>query len=306
MTEIYIGENSGFCFGVKRAIDKTLEVSNNGSSRVATLGYIIHNTQAVRKLKDFGVKIIEDPQDFENQLNGVTHVIIRTHGVKKEITEKLKQKMINFFDATCPFVIRSQRIVEKFSDLGYDIVIFGNPDHPEVVGVISYAKGRVYVVQNPQDVEKLPFMRKVVVVSQTTQKLDDFIEVVKKILERGFEVRVFNTVCEVTIDAQKEAYDIAKISDIVIVVGGRMSSNTDKLYKVCKDLVETHKIETADELLEDWVANKNKIGIVAGTSTPDWVIKEVIDKIKKLKQDDIKIIKVGKKNKFSAEDFSWE
>ncbi len=306
MTEIYIGENSGFCFGVKRAIDKTLEVSNNGSSRVATLGYIIHNTQAVRKLKDFGVKIIEDPQDFENQLNGVTHVIIRTHGVKKEITEKLKQKMINFFDATCPFVIRSQRIVEKFSDLGYDIVIFGNPDHPEVVGVISYAKGRVYVVQNPQDVEKLPFMRKVVVVSQTTQKLDDFIEVVKKILERGFEVRVFNTVCEVTIDAQKEAYDIAKISDIVIVVGGRMSSNTDKLYKVCKDLVETHKIETADELLEDWVANKNKIGIVAGTSTPDWVIKEVIDKLKKLKQDDIKIIKVGKKNKFSAEDFSWE
>lgn len=297
MTLVYIGENSGFCFGVKRAIDKTLELAEKG--KVKTLGYVIHNEQAVRRLKEKGVEIIENPEEIDN--NGA-FTVIRTHGVKKDLLEKLKNSNINFFDATCPFVIRSQRIVEKFSDQGYGIIIFGDPKHPEVVGVVSYAKTEnVFVVQKPEDVSNIPPMKKFLVVSQTTQKLDEFIEVVKKVIERGFEVRVFNTVCEVTVDAQKEAYEIAKLSDVVIVVGGKMSSNTEKLYKVCKSITESHKIETADELEPEWIIKRDKIGVVAGTSTPDWIIKDVINKIKSIKSDKVEIVRVGQKNRYSAE-----
>lgn len=304
MVKIYIGENSGFCFGVKRAIDKTLELAEKG--RVKTLGYVIHNSQAVKKLREKNVDIVEDPENFN--VDGSFSVVVRTHGVKKSILQRLKESGVNFFDATCPFVIRSQRIVEKFSDQGYGVVIFGNPNHPEVIGVVSYAKtDKVFVVQKPEDVEKIPPMKKFLVVSQTTQKLDEFIEIVKKIIERGFEVRVFNTVCEVTIDAQKEAYEIAKMSDIVIVVGGKMSSNTDKLYKVCKGITEAHKVETADEIDERWFDSKSSIGVVAGTSTPDWIIREVIEKIKKIKNGEkIDIIPVGNKNKYSADSFDIE
>lgn len=297
MTLVYIGENSGFCFGVKRAIDKTLELAEKG--KVRTLGYVIHNEQAVRRLKEKGVEIIENPEELDN--NGA-FTVIRTHGVKKDILEKLKSSNVNFFDATCPFVIRSQRIVEKFSDQGYGIIIFGDPKHPEVVGVVSYAKTEnVFVVQKPEDVSNIPPMKKFLVVSQTTQKLDEFIEIVKKVIERGFEVRVFNTVCEVTVDAQKEAYEIAKLSDVVIVVGGKMSSNTDKLYKVCKGITESYKVETAEELESEWITNRNKIGVVAGTSTPDWIIKDVINKIKSIKSDKVEIVRVGQKNRYSAE-----
>ncbi|MCS7212918.1 MAG: 4-hydroxy-3-methylbut-2-enyl diphosphate reductase [Candidatus Calescibacterium sp.] len=297
MTLVYIGENSGFCFGVKRAIDKTLELAEKG--KVKTLGYVIHNEQAVRRLKEKGVEIIENPEELDN--NGA-FTVIRTHGVKKDLLEKLKSSNINFFDATCPFVIRSQRIVEKFSDQGYGIIIFGDPKHPEVVGVVSYAKTEnVFVVQKPEDVSNIPPIKKFLVVSQTTQKLDEFIEIVKKVIERGFEVRVFNTVCEVTVDAQKEAYEIAKLSDVVIVVGGKMSSNTDKLYKVCKGITESHKVETAEELESEWITNRNKIGVVAGTSTPDWIIKDVINKIKSIKSDKVEIVRVGQKNRYSAE-----
>lgn len=296
MVHIYIGENSGFCFGVKRAVDKALELSERGS--VKTLGYVIHNEQAINRLKEKGVGIAESI----DEVNG-DFLVIRTHGVKKQILEKLKNSDIKYFDATCPFVIRSQRIVEKYSEQGYGVIIFGDPKHPEVIGVISYSKtDKTFVVQKPDDVKNVPPMKKFLVISQTTQKLDDFIEIVKRIIERGFEVRVFNTVCEVTVDAQKEAYEIAKISDVVIVVGGKMSSNTDKLYKVCKAITESHKVETADEIEENFIAGKSKIGVVAGTSTPDWIIKDVIDRIKSLKNDEeIKIIRVGQKNRYSAE-----
>jgi len=302
--KIFIGENSGFCFGVKRAVDKALELAQSG--KVYSLGYIIHNEQAVQKLKEAGVETKENPEDIPS-LNGAK-VIIRTHGVKKQVIEDLKKRKIEFFDATCPFVIRSQRIVEKLSDQGYGIIIFGNPDHPEVIGVVSYVKTKnFFIVQKPEDVDSIPYMKKVAVISQTTQRLDDFIEVVKRIIEKGFEIRVFNTVCEVTVDAQKEAKEIAELSDVVIVVGGKMSSNTEKLYKVCKNLVEAHKIETADELEKDWVLGKEKIGIVAGTSTPDWVVLDVIKKIKDLLGNEkIEIVRVGKKNKFSVDVALWE
>lgn len=317
MIKVFIGENSGFCFGVKRAIDKIVELTDK-KEKVYSLGYVIHNPQAIEKIKQKGAEIIENPEDIlklSNQnsqpKNGITpidgKVVIRTHGVKKEITETLKKNKVDFFDATCPFVTRSQRIVEKLSDQGYGIVIFGNPEHPEIVGVVSYAKTKnVFVVQKPEDVELIPPMKKIAVVSQTTQKLDDYIEIVKKLIEKGFEIRVFNTVCEVTVDAQKEAYEIAKMSDIVIVIGGKMSSNTDKLYKVCKNITSAYKIETADEIDPSWLKGKKNIGIVAGTSTPDWIIKDTIKKIEEITGEKVKIQRVGKKNKFSAESFEWE
>lgn len=297
MVHIYIGENSGFCFGVKRAVDKATELSKEG--RVKTLGYVIHNEQAINKLKEKGIEIAESLEEVKSD----DVLVIRTHGVKKEILEKLKEGNIKYFDATCPFVIRSQRIVEKYSDQGYGVIIFGDPKHPEVIGVISYSKtDKTFVVQKPEDVEKIPPMKKFLAISQTTQKLDDFIQVVKKVIERGFEVRVFNTVCEVTIDAQKEAYEIAKLSDIVIVVGGKMSSNTDKLYKVCKAITESYKVETSAEIKDSLINGKNKIGVVAGTSTPDWIIKEVIDRIRSIRKgEETEIIRIGQKNRYSAE-----
>ncbi len=305
MIKIFIGENSGFCFGVKRAIDKAEEIAKH--SKVATLGYVIHNPQAIERLKRKGVQIIEDPNNFRStDLNG-TELVIRTHGVRKEMYEQLKRSGLKFFDATCPFVIRSQRIVEKFSSLGYSVVIFGDPNHPEVVGVVSFSKSKnIFVVRKPEEVDNIPFTRKVIVVSQTTQKLDDFTEVVKKVLQKAFEVRVFNTVCEVTVEAQREAKEIAELSDVVMVVGGKMSSNTDKLYKVCKDLVKSYKIETADEIQQEWIQKAEKIGIVAGTSTPDFIIKDVIRKIEEIKRDSAEIIRIGRKNRFSAEHFEWE
>lgn len=298
MVRIYIGENSGFCFGVKRAFDSAIEMSKK--VKVKTLGYVIHNDQAMKKLKEKGVEIIEDLENIDGVQDSL--VVIRTHGAKKEIFEKLKKNNLRFLDATCPFVIRSQRIVEKFSEQGYGVIIFGDPNHPEVVSVVSYAKTKaVFVVQNPEDIQKIPPMKKFIVISQTTQKLDEFTEIVKRITERGFEIRVFNTVCEVTIDAQKEAYEIARLSDVVIVVGGRMSSNTAKLYKVCSSITKAYKIETADELELSWLEGKGKIGVVAGTSTPDWNIKEVIDKIKEAKAGEgVEMIRIGRKNRYSA------
>jgi len=214
VVKIFIGENSGFCFGVKRAVDKAIELAQNG--KVYSLGYIIHNEQAVQKLKEAGVETIENPENIlSSNLNGAK-VIIRTHGIKKQIVDELKKRNVDFFDATCPFVVRSQRIVEKLSDQGYGIVIFGNPSHPEVIGVVSYIKTKkFFIVQKPEDVDSIPYMKKVAVISQTTQKLDDFIEIVKRLIEKGFEIRVFNTVCEVTVDAQKEAKEIAKLSDVL-------------------------------------------------------------------------------------------
>lgn len=299
--KVLVGSNSGFCFGVKRAIDKAYELKEKGN--VITLGPIIHNQIVVQKLEKDGIKSMEDAKEISNFIN--SYVIVRTHGAKKGVKEGIESKGFKVVDATCPFVLRSHRLVERMIKENFFVIIFGNPEHPEVKSVVSYApENMVRVIKSKEEIDNLPYMKKVALISQTTQGIWDFQDVVKKLVEKVFDLRVFNTVCEVTLDAQKEAQEIAKISNIVIVIGGKMSSNTEKLYKVCKTVNNnTIKVEDSNdfEIDSSVFSNVKTVGITAGTSTSDTIIKEVIEKLRKISKNDLEIVIYGRKNQYSEE-----
>ena len=296
--KVLVGSNSGFCFGVKRAIDKAYELKEKGN--VITLGPIIHNQIVVQKLEKDGIKSVEDIKEISNFTN--SYVVVRTHGAKKGVKEEIESKGFKVVDATCPFVLRSHRLVERMIEENFFVIIFGNPEHPEVKSVVSYApENMVRVIKSKEEIDSLPYMKKVALISQTTQSIWDFQEVVKKLVEKVFELRVFNTVCEVTLEAQKEAHQIAKLSDIVIVIGGKMSSNTEKLYKICKT-VNNNTIKVEDSNFEidcSLFSNVKTVGITAGTSTADWIIKEVIEKLRKISKNNLEIVIYGQKNQYS-------
>jgi 4-hydroxy-3-methylbut-2-enyl diphosphate reductase len=248
------------------------------NKRVITLGPIIHNKQVVSKLESDGIVACNSLEAALASVDGDAIVLIRTHGAVKGMVEKVRGMGVKIYDATCPFVIRSHKIVENISEEGYFIVIFGDSKHPEVVGIMSYAnEGSIHVVSNPEDVRRIQRRRRMSVLAQTTQDMKKFKEVISELLDRTFELRVFNTICPIILEAQEEARKISTIVDTMVVVGGRMSSNTDKLWKVCKSVNDfSYKVESLHDLDPAWFNKAKSVGVTAGTSTAGWIIDEVI------------------------------
>lgn len=276
---LFIARSAGFCFGVRRAMDMALKAAKKYSEHLYTLGPLIHNPQAVEFLGGLGVKV---KGRIENIPKGV--VIFRSHGVSLKDLEKAKKKRLHIIDATCPIVKKAQFYANYLHRHGYAMLIVGEAHHPEVEAIRSYLKEGVEVVEDARGVERLGPWEKLGIIAQTTQSFSLLKEVVKTALERAKEVRVFNTICQATTVRQKEAVEIARKVDCMIVVGGYNSGNTQRLVAICKDVQPcTYHIETAQELHPAWLASKEKIGLTAGASTPSWIIKEVEERIQRLK-----------------------
>ncbi len=270
--KIELAENYGFCFGVKRAI-KIAEEHQNSS----TYGPLIHNPMEIQRLKDkFNVGLIENFKEFKS---GDT-AIVRTHGIPKNELEDLKKNGVNIIDATCPYVTKPQQICEEMSQKGYDIVIFGDEKHPEIKGVKSYAVNGAIVVTSVEELKDKKLGDKIALVAQTTRKIEDYLNIANYLIVRYKEVRVFNTICNATFENQDAARELSKKADIMIIIGGKNSSNTKQLYNICKEnCKDSYHIENEDELEDIWFKGKKYCGITAGASTPDWIIQNVIDKI---------------------------
>ena len=270
--KIELASSYGFCFGVKRAI----KIAENAKDAV-TIGPIIHNNDEINRLnKNFNVKTLEGI----SEIDGEKKAIIRTHGITKGDLVELKKSDIKVIDATCPFVTKPQQICEKMSKEGYDIVIFGDEKHPEIKGVKSYAVGKVFVVLEESELEGVKLAQKVAVISQTTRKVEKFMQIVNYLMLRVKEVRVFNTICNATFENQEAVKNLAVRADVMVVIGGKNSSNTKQLYLISKTACEdSYLVENELELERAWFEGKNLCGVSAGASTPDWIIQKVIDKL---------------------------
>lgn len=275
--KIELAKSYGFCYGVKRAIDIAEQHPNS-----ATFGPIIHNKDEINRLKDeHNVDLVDSVEDALNY----DTLIIRTHGITKERLKSLKKEGKKVINATCPYVTTPQQIVEKMSKDGYTIVIFGDKAHPEIQGVASYAvdKDRVYTVLDSKELIGLPLGSKVAVVAQTTRKPQKYQEIVSTLVVRVAELRVFNTICNATFENQDATAELAQKVDVMIIIGGKNSSNTKQLHSICESyLNDCYHIENESELKASWFANKTHCGVTAGASTPDWIIQKVISKIETL------------------------
>jgi len=278
--EIILARQAGFCFGVKRATQMAFEAADKGG-QTFTLGPIIHSPQVVQKLEDMGVKVLNDLSELQTGT-----IIIRSHGVTSGELEEAVRKELEIVDATCPFVKKAQEHVQSLSSAGYDVVVVGDADHPEVQGIVSYAVGKVYVVGSGDEAAKLPKMSKIGVVAQTTQSFENLEDVVRQCLRRGSELRVFHTICDATAVRQEAAKDLAQQVDCVIVIGGFNSGNTKRLAEVCSEIQQsTYHIETAQQLSPEWLEGVDRVGVTAGASTPKWIIDEVIERIEQIDKD---------------------
>ena len=274
-------KTAGFCFGVKRAVDTVYEQVDACSSLIYTYGPIIHNEEVVRDMESKGVVVLRSEEELDALEKGT--VIIRSHGVGKWIYDKLEARNIRIVDATCPFVKKIHNIVRKASAEGAHIVIIGNPDHPEVQGIRGWAGEKVTVVQDKESAEGVDFGKKekICVVSQTTfnyNKFKDLVEIIKK---KSYDVSVLNTICNATKERQTEAESIAGSVDAMIVIGDKHSSNTQKLFEICRKACNnTYYIQTLDDLDLNQLGSVETVGITAGASTPNNIIEEVQNNVR--------------------------
>lgn len=274
--KIILAETAGFCFGVDRAVNLVYSLVNDGK-KVCTLGPIIHNAQLVGDLEQRGVKIIDSIDECPDGYM----VVVRTHGVEKSVIDDIENKNIDYVDATCPFVKKIHRIVKKF-DSSVPVLVAGDVNHPEVIGIRSYCNGKSFVFKNDEELQKIlqndyiDKNEKIICVSQTTFSLEEWKKCEKIIKKVCTNCEIFDTICDATADRQNEAYEISKKSDAMIVIGGRHSSNTCKLRDVSSAHCRSFLIETADELKSIDLSPYNVIGVTAGASTPSVIIKEVL------------------------------
>ena len=268
MKEVILAKSAGFCFGVKRAVDTVYE--QTGKKNVYTFGPIIHNEEVVKDLEKKGVFVINTMEELDDITEGT--VIIRSHGVSSAVYEALQKKGVEIVDATCPFVLKIHNIVKQESANGKQIVIIGNEKHPEVEGIMGWSKTQVHVVDTAEKAQNLQLdpQREVCIVSQTTFNYNKFKELVEIISEKGYNIIIRNTICNATEERQTEAREIAKRVDAMIVVGGSSSSNTRKLYEICKnECKDTYYIQTLNDLDMTSLGKADCIGITAGASTPN-------------------------------------
>ena len=273
--EVFLAKSAGFCFGVKRAVDQVYELAQTGR-RIYTFGPIIHNEEVVGDLEKKGVSVIADETELAGIKEGV--VVIRSHGVAKSVYEQIERQGLECVDATCPFVKRIHNIVEKESAAGKQILIIGNAGHPEVEGIMGWSNTPALVAETRSEIEKIACdtEKPVCIVSQTTFNYNKFQELVEIFKKRGYDISVVNTICNATEERQTEAKEIAAKVDAMIIIGGKHSSNTRKLYEICsRECADTYFIQTLDDLHLELPKSVRLVGITAGASTPNKIIEEV-------------------------------
>ena len=285
--EVKVAKTAGFCFGVQRAVDKVYELIDSCPDRLFTLGPIIHNEEVVNDLEKKGVRVASE-EELKTLPKGST-VVIRSHGVGKKVYDQLEECGLSYVDVTCPFVLKIHRIVEKESKAGSHIVIIGDPDHPEVVGICGWCIGSYTVICTKQDALDFvpPESKNVCIVSQTTFNYNKFKDLVEILSKKRYDntvlniLNILNTICNATEERQREAKSIAGEVDTMLVVGGRHSSNTQKLFEICKKECEnTYYIQTPVDLDSDMFQCSSYVGITAGASTPKKIIEEVQEHVR--------------------------
>jgi 4-hydroxy-3-methylbut-2-enyl diphosphate reductase len=276
-------DKTGFCFGVRRAID-IIEEAAREYGRVETLGQLVHNQQVLERLAEIGVKVINDV----GAIKGDT-VAISTHGVSPEVEADIRARQIGVIDTTCPYVHRAHLVARRLAEAGFLVVIYGEADHPEVKGILGWARGNGLATLDENFVASLdPLPRRIGVLSQTTRIPAHFNEFVKRLIDSAFtkdsELRMIDTICHDIRERQEAAVKLASNVDLMFVVGGRNSANTNHLAQICSKITETHLIETADEIKPEWLQDHQHIGVTAGASTDEQTINEVLAKLKAVTQ----------------------
>ena len=273
--EVILADNLGFCYGVKRAIQLAEDSAAPGQV-TNTLGPIIHNPQMVAKLAENGVGTVDSLDEVKEGT-----IIIRSHGVGPDVYDRVEAMGLNMVDATCPHVRKAQSSAKMLADEGYQVVIIGEKRHPEVKSIIEWAGDGAVAIETEEEANSLPKYGKLGVVAQTTFSAPKFKLIVERLLDKSSDVKILRTICTATDQRQSAAMKLATEVDLMIVIGGKNSANTTRLAQLCSDKCKTYHIETADELRDDWFDKIKKIGITAGASTPDWIIKEVYKKCQK-------------------------
>ncbi|RJQ51783.1 MAG: 4-hydroxy-3-methylbut-2-enyl diphosphate reductase [Nitrospiraceae bacterium] len=274
--QIVVAKKAGFCFGVKRAIDIAFNLATEAGEGVFTYGPLIHNPQVVEELRQKGVHTAEDLSS-----PAVKTLIIRTHGVGPEVYAGTKKMGYNVIDATCPFVKKAQNFTKILRDEGYQVLIIGDERHPEVQGLIGFAGDDVIIAN---DAARPPGVKKKVgIIVQTTQSFDTFRKIVLQVIEKAREIKIYNTICDSTVQRVRETRELAGKVGLMIIVGGKNSANTNQLVKLSREVCDkVYHIETAGELSGKWFTGIRKVGISGGASTPQWIIDDVVKKIRKI------------------------
>ncbi|HOH78864.1 MAG TPA: 4-hydroxy-3-methylbut-2-enyl diphosphate reductase [Candidatus Cloacimonadota bacterium] len=291
---IWLAEHSGFCFGVRRAIQMAREAASVGKP-VCTMGELIHNPIIVDQLKSEGIDVCEDPFSLRDHT-----VILRSHGVTKDMMETLARNGNRLVDATCPYVRRAQQLVESMSEAGYQVIIMGNADHPEVIGMLSWGNASTQVLK-ADDRPELTGGQQLCLISQTTEKPEHLADMVAWLAPRANELRVFNTICLATQQRQEASERLARKLDLVIVIGGLKSSNTRQLHQLCSQYSRCFQIESEADLQAEWFQEFNSIGLAAGASTPAETIVAVYNQIKEINGEPDRVTAVGEIPLFKEE-----
>jgi len=282
--EIILAKSAGFCMGVKRAVNIALKFVNS-ENKIFTFGPLIHNNQLVDKLKQKGIQVANSIEEIlkikcKNKL-----VIIRAHGMPKDLKAKLKLNNIKLINATCPHVLSTQKKIEEYHKNGYYIIIVGDKKHPEILSLQSYSKNNNIVVSCLKDIENVPYKKKAIIIAQTTFNEKEYFKYVKILRSKAENCIVFNSICKATHNRQKELLELAKKVDAIIVVGGKHSANTRRLYELArKEKQDVFHIETEAELEFQTLKNYKKIGITAGASTPHFIIENIMEKLRKFQE----------------------
>ena len=280
--QVLLADEFGFCFGVERAVEMVEEALSEGDT-VRTLGPLIHNEQEMQRLGQHGVTTIQEPIQIKR---GET-AVIRAHGVTPQVQKELEEKASKVVDATCPFVTRVQKLASRAATENRHVIVVGNPDHPEMIGVKGYAPEHAFIVKDAEEISHLPRLNRPLVVSQTTIKAQTFFDAAEAVkLKTDDEVQVINTICSATRDRQDAARALAGEVDAFYIIGGNHSSNSRKLLAVCQEQCEkSFLIETEDEINAEDLKGAEKVGVTAGASTPNWLIEKVVKKLKEIGEE---------------------
>jgi (E)-4-hydroxy-3-methyl-but-2-enyl pyrophosphate reductase len=275
--KVVVSEGVGFCSGVKRAIRMALDSAGRCEAPVYSLGPLIHNPQVVDRLRREGIR------PLTRLRNGKGAVVVRSHGISYRDVEDLKARGYDVIDATCPFVRKAQENARRISDMGYRLVVVGERKHPEVKGILGHVDGAAVVVENLKQAKALKFGQRVGIIAQTTVPIDTFSSIVCEIARKSREILVINTICSETAKRQDKARALAATVDAVLVVGGRNSANTSRLATLCSSMCpKTYHIETAEEIKSRWFRAGSTVGVVAGASTPKWLVDNIVERLEEL------------------------
>jgi len=279
MPKIEKAGKTGFCFGVRRAINLLEDVARERGG-VETLGAVVHNQQVLQRLFEIGVRVVGDVDDIKGDT-----VVTSSHGVSPDLEDEIRARHINVISTTCPFVRRAQVSARRLAESGFFVIVYGDAEHPEVTGILGWAKNRGLATLDEKPVTKLdPLPRRLGILSQTTQVPAYFVEFVKKLIDfaliKDSEIRIIDTICHDIRERQAAALELAQRADLMLVIGGRSSANTNRLAELCSQVTETHLIETAEDIKPDWIKGKAHMGVTSGASTAEQTVDEVLKRLK--------------------------